>query len=147
MIKLLSPDGYYTYLGIEKPTTTEADSSVDEELIKKNYRRLTLRHHPDRPTGDADTFRVLNRAQKVLVTAKLRQQYNLLGLDLEEDDDDHAEDSNEEEKEGDEGGSSSSTADSVMSQIASVTLASIFQSIVRTGKYNTMQCQSFYTSL
>lgn len=134
VIKLLSPDGYYAYLGIEKPKSTEADPmpSVDEEQIKKNYRRLSLRHHPDRPTGDADTFRVLNRAQKVLSNTKLRQQYNLLGLDLDDEDEEHENDGADEDKEGDEGPASS--ADSVMSQIASVTLASIFQMIVRTGK-------------
>jgi len=131
LMKLLSPDGYYLYLSIPKPNPTETDAAVDEELIKKNYRRLSLRHHPDRPTGDADTFRVLNRAQKVLLNPKLRQQYDLLGLDLDDDEEEHEEVSDE-DKEGEEKGSSSSP-DSVMSQMASMTLASIFQVIVRTG--------------
>jgi len=139
MLKILSPDGYYLYLGITKPKTTDSDSTptLDEDQIKKNYRRLSLRHHPDRPTGDADTFRVLNRAQKVLLNSKLRQQYDLLGLDLDDDeeeqDDDH--DNNDGDGGDQDGGAeakSSSSADSVMSQIASVTLASIFQVIVRT---------------
>ena len=70
MIKLMAPDGYYSYLGIQK----SAKGEVDEDVIKKNYRKLSLRHHPDKG-GDADTFRVLNRAQKVLKTPKLREQY------------------------------------------------------------------------
>jgi hypothetical protein len=156
LLKLLAPDGYYTYLGIEKvrPMTTEHDSvvsEIDEELIKKNYRKLSLRHHPDRPTGDADTFRVLNRAQKVLSNPKLRQQYDLIGLDLDDEDDDedvrgdshhHQSSGRSSDENGinsaDDGNSSSSSnsnsAESIMSQIASATLASIFQVMIRTGK-------------
>lgn len=133
ILKLLSPDGYYTYLGIEKPKPTESDPNpgvVDEEQIKKNYRKLSLLHHPDRKNGDSDTFRVLNRAQTVLTNPKLRQQYDLLGLDLDDDEEDHAH--GDDGDDGEEGTSSSSTADSVMSQIASLTLATIFQAIVRT---------------
>lgn len=84
-IELLSPDGYYTYFGIDIPTSDDAE--LDLDAIKKQYRRLSLRHHPDKPGGDADTFRILNRAQKVLSDQKLRQQYNLLGLDLHDDED------------------------------------------------------------
>ena len=50
MMKLLAPDGYYAYLGIPKSATSEPD----EDLIKKNYRKLSLKHHPDKG-GDADT--------------------------------------------------------------------------------------------
>lgn len=136
VVKLLSPDGYYTYLGIDKVIPTESDPvpAVDEEQIKKNYRKLSLRHHPDRPTGDADTFRVLNRAQKVLSTPKLRQQYDLLGLDLDDDDEEEDGGNKNDGDEGVEGNSSSgsSSADNIMSQIASATLATIFQVMVRT---------------
>lgn len=100
---LLSPDGYYTYLGISKksstgPTTTGSTATgqpqqqqhsleeTDKALIQKNYRRLSLRLHPDRPTGDQEAFRVLERAKHVLLSDKLRKQYDLLGLDLEDDD-------------------------------------------------------------
>mmetsp|Transcript_32740 Transcript_32740/g.48483 ORF Transcript_32740/g.48483 Transcript_32740/m.48483 type:complete len:340 (+) Transcript_32740:182-1201(+) len=137
LVQLLSPDGYYTYLGIKKkpPTDSDPTPTLDEDQIKKNYRRLSLRHHPDRPTGDADTFRVLNRAQKVLSNAKLRQQYDLLGLDLEDDEEEKdeansKEDDGEQENEGQ--GKPSNSPDGVMSQIASITLAVIFQVIVRT---------------
>jgi hypothetical protein len=161
ILKLLAPDGYYTYLGIDKPVaarplnsdgdpSTENDNSssstpsgIDEEQIKKNYRKLSLRHHPDRPTGDADTFRVLNRAQKVLLNPKLRQQYDLLGMDLDDDeeetDSEHptnpARNTSDVVEDGEEGNSSSgsSSMDNVMSQIAAATLATIFQVMVRTG--------------
>mmetsp|Transcript_22708 Transcript_22708/g.37575 ORF Transcript_22708/g.37575 Transcript_22708/m.37575 type:complete len:329 (-) Transcript_22708:157-1143(-) len=133
VMKMLSPDGYYTYLGIEKPRPTEADPNpaLDEDKIKKSYRKLSLRHHPDRPTGDADTFRVLNRAQQVLSNTKLRQQYDLLGLDLDDDEEHEGEAEGEEGQDGD-GEQSSGSPESIMSQIASMTLGTIFQVIVRT---------------
>jgi preprotein translocase subunit Sec63 len=46
MMQLLAPDGYYHYLKIEK----SADDKVDEDLIKKNYRKLSLKHHPGKTT-------------------------------------------------------------------------------------------------
>jgi hypothetical protein len=130
LIQLLSPDGYYTYLNVQKVTE---GVELDEEQIKKNYRKLSLKHHPDRPTGDAHCFRVLNRAQKVLLHPKLRQQYDLLGIDLEEDD----EDKPDNEEDGDAPGSepSSSSAESIISHMASATLATILQVIVRTGAF------------
>jgi hypothetical protein len=64
LYQLLSPDGYYTYLGLEKPVVKSAtgfsfdhhqdvDKDDDEfsamiEMIHKNYRKLSLKHHPDR---------------------------------------------------------------------------------------------------
>jgi DnaJ-class molecular chaperone len=42
MMQLLAPDGYYVYLKIDKSTSTD----IDEDLIKKNYRKLSLKHHP-----------------------------------------------------------------------------------------------------
>jgi len=69
----------------------EAVPLIDEDLVKKRYRTLSRRHHPDRPNGDADTFRLLNRAQRVLLNPNLRRQYDILGVDLDEDEeeDDH----------------------------------------------------------
>jgi len=64
---------------------------VDEELVRKQYRKLSRRHHPDRPGGDADTFRLLNRAQRVLLNPKLRHQYDILGVDLDEDEEEEPE--------------------------------------------------------
>ena len=133
LMQLLSPDGYYVYLGIEKPSTNE----IDEELVKKNYRRLSLKHHPDRRGGDDETFRVLNRAQRVLLHSKLRQQYDILGMDL--DDEDHKEDDDhhhqDDPKEGDEQPPPPATADTIVAHMASATLAGILQAVVRTGMF------------
>ena len=184
---LLSPDGYYKYLGIPRPSNVDVlgpkfkeamsasesndddnNNNIDLDQVKKNYRRLSLRHHPDRKTGDAETFRMLNRAKVVLSNAKLRREYDLVGLDLDDDAEDHAEDGGggssssdnssgaDSKKEGgvgndnkknastskdsssgkDEG--SSSKTETVMSHLASVTLAAIMQIFVRTGLLGTV---------
>ena len=151
MIKLMAPDGYYSYLGIQK----SAKGEVDEDVIKKNYRKLSLRHHPDKG-GNADTFRVLNRAQKVLKTPKLREQYgtsiktkmksqcilfeastltklqqtnaDILGLDLDDDEehtqDDDATDQNQ----------PPTTSQGIVHEMASTTLTYVLQMGVRTSK-------------
>jgi DnaJ domain len=104
LILLLEPDGYYRYLGVVKPlddasfrpeaaatgsastaATSNGTASIDEESIKKNYRKLSLRHHPDKG-GDPNTFRMLNRAYRVLMNPNLRQQYDILGIDLDDED-------------------------------------------------------------
>jgi predicted phage tail protein len=122
LLTLESPDGFYTYLSIEKST------EIDEELVKKNYRRLSLKHHPDRRGGDEETFRALNRAQRVLLHAKLRQQYDILGLDLEEDEH-HEHDGHEEDKKENE---SPTSPDTIVSHMASASLAAILQALIRT---------------
>lgn len=158
---LLSPDGYYLYLNVPRPpppppgSATAAryragggngggdaddvdDGGVDVDLVRKHYRRLSLRHHPDRRTGDAETFRVLNRAKRVLTNPKLRRQYDLLGLDLDDEDDDGDHrggvDGDEDKKngggEGDEAGRGE--PDNVVSHMASATLATILQVAIRT---------------
>jgi len=124
---LNSPDGFYTYLNIAIPDRNPGVvSSVDVDIVKKNYRRLSLKHHPDRRGGDATTFRVLNRAKKVLATESLRKQYDLLGLDLDDDEKERGESSGDD----DEGGDSES--DSVVAQLASMTLSSLVQIVART---------------
>lgn len=133
LMQLLAPDGYYTYLQIEKPANEKDE--VDSVLLKKNYRKLSLKHHPDRRGGDEETFRALNRAQFVLCHSKLRQQYDLLGIDLEEDEDhSHSQEDSEKteeqkEREAEEG------PPTLVKHMASAALAGVLQSVVRTGKY------------
>jgi len=161
LVELLSPDGYYSYLGIEKTVASSetkasnADSAtaplnvtttVDEEAVKKAYRRLSLKHHPDKPGGDADTFRMLNRAQKVLLHAKLRQQYDILGIDLDDDEAIHDDNDEHEEKGDDENKKDDppSTAQGIVHEIASMVLTGIIQLAVRTGmsaEYSTTVCE------
>lgn len=166
---LLSPDGYYDYLGISKPAPDpmglkyqeamksggeggdSGGSGVDLDRVKKNYRRLSLKHHPDRKTGDAEAFRMLNRAKIVLSNAKLRREYDLVGLDLEDDAEDegghHEEESKgnasenaegqqnseaHEDEKGDKNEGGGSKTETVMGHLASTTLAAVLQVVVRT---------------
>ena len=135
MIQLLAPDGYYCYLGIPKAET----AVFDEDLIKKNYRKLSLKHHPDRNGGDADTFRLLNRAQKVLTNAKLRQQYDILGLDLDDDEDVHASSAQQQDGDKEDSGASGedqpTTSQGIVHEIASMALTSVLQMGVKSGMY------------
>jgi DnaJ-class molecular chaperone len=133
-MELLSPDGYYKYLGISKKTspTGGAGDFVDQDLVKKNYRKLSLKHHPDKRGGDSETFRVLNRAQKVLLHPKLRQQYDILGLDLDDDDADVA-DNGVQGSEVDP--NAQSTTQGIVHEVASMALTGVLQLGVKTSKY------------
>jgi hypothetical protein len=144
---LLSPDGYYTYLNIPKPDlpigpkypgAEPEDNAVDTDLLKKNYRKLSLKHHPDRKGGDPETFRVLNRAKIVLSSPKLRREYDLVGLDLDdaEEEGEHHHDvdaDGEDKKKQQNSGGSGTKTETVMGHLASATLAGILQMVVRTG--------------
>lgn len=90
--------------------------------------------------GDAETFKVLARAYRVLLNPKLREQYDILGIDL---DDDAAHNDNgtpppDENGHGthDADASSSSTAQGIVQEIASMALTSIIQLVVRTGEFS-----------
>ena len=61
---------YYEILGVSK------SASADE--IKRAYRKLALKHHPDRG-GDHDEFTKLNEAYQVLSDPQKRAQYDQFG--------------------------------------------------------------------
>jgi DnaJ domain len=182
LLELMSPDGYYRYLGVTKPstlTTASTDSKdassssssassssgssksggnarpseKDEQQefidsVKKSYRKLSLKHHPDKSGGNVDTFRLLNRAQRVLMDTTLRKQYDLLGIDLDDDDEnvmDHSPDtsttSNDSSKDDKDHHGTSSSPQGVLQEIASNILAGVLQLGVRTSTF------SIYVSL
>ena len=65
---------YYEVLGVSKTAT------ADE--IKKAYRKLARKHHPDVNPGDKsaeDTFKEINEAYEVLSDAEKRKRYDQLG--------------------------------------------------------------------
>jgi curved DNA-binding protein len=61
---------YYEILGVPR------SASTDE--IKKAYRRLALKYHPDRG-GDHDKFKEINEAYQVLSDPQKRAQYDQFG--------------------------------------------------------------------
>lgn len=60
---------YYDILQVKK------DSSPDE--IKKSYRMLSLKHHPDKNGGNDETFKQINESYTILSDPTKRKQYDL----------------------------------------------------------------------
>lgn len=61
---------YYDFLGVDKGATDEA--------LKKAYRRLALKHHPDK-NGDPNEFKKLTEVYEVLRDPEKRRMYDQHG--------------------------------------------------------------------
>ena len=64
----MSKKDYYSILGLNK------DCSADE--IKSAYRKLAMKHHPDKKGGDSEKFKEINEAYTVLSDPQKRQQHD-----------------------------------------------------------------------
>ena len=67
---------YYKVLGVEKKASDEA--------IKKVYRKLAMKYHPDRNKGDKkaeERFKEISEAYAVLSDKEKRKQYDTYGAD------------------------------------------------------------------
>lgn len=65
-----SKENYYDILGVDK--------SASEGDLKKAYRKLSLKHHPDKG-GDPELFKKINSAYTVLSNPKKRSNYDKFG--------------------------------------------------------------------
>jgi molecular chaperone DnaJ len=64
---------YYDVLGVSR--------SADQEEIKRAYRRLARKYHPDvnKDPGAEDTFKEINRAYEILSEPEIRARYDRFG--------------------------------------------------------------------
>lgn len=67
----MSKRDYYEVLGISK------GASADE--IKKAFRKMAVKHHPDKEGGDEAKFKEANEAYEVLKDSSKRQRYDQFG--------------------------------------------------------------------
>ncbi|HRY82928.1 MAG TPA: molecular chaperone DnaJ [Candidatus Moranbacteria bacterium] len=62
---------YYNILGVSK--------GASDDEIKRAYRKLAHKHHPDKAGGDEKKFKEINEAYQVLSDKTKRQQYDQFG--------------------------------------------------------------------
>ena len=62
---------YYAILGVEK--------NASAEEIKKAFRKLASKYHPDKKEGDEAKFKEISEAYAVLSDAKKRAEYDTYG--------------------------------------------------------------------
>lgn len=65
---------YYKILGVSK--------EASESEIKKAYRKMAHKYHPDKQGGDEDKFKEVNEAYQVLSNPSKRSQYDQFGSDF-----------------------------------------------------------------
>merc|ERR1719226_52490 len=68
--KPVDTTGFYKALEVEK--------GASEPEIKKAYRKLAVKHHPDKG-GDPEKFKEITRAYEVLSDPEKREKYNRFG--------------------------------------------------------------------
>lgn len=74
MVRLADKRDYYEILGVGRDAT--------DEDIKKAYRKLALRYHPDKnpdDKGSEERFKEVNEAYEVLSNSEKRRKYDLFG--------------------------------------------------------------------
>tara|TARA_B100000131_G_scaffold295127_1_gene311832 strand:- start:1445 stop:2476 length:1032 start_codon:yes stop_codon:yes gene_type:complete len=68
------PEDFYKILGVEK--------TIDKESLKKAYRKLALKYHPDKNPGDKEAeekFKKISEAYSVLSDEAKRRNYDQFG--------------------------------------------------------------------
>lgn len=67
---------YYKILGVEK--------GASEEDVKKAFRKLAHKFHPDKKTGNEAKFKEVNEAYQVLSSKEKRQKYDQFGSNFDQ---------------------------------------------------------------
>ncbi|AAU37506.1 DnaJ protein [[Mannheimia] succiniciproducens MBEL55E] len=72
--KIMAKQDYYETLGVQK--------GADEKEIKRAYKRLAMKYHPDRTNGDKaaeEKFKEVNEAYEILMDKEKRAAYDQYG--------------------------------------------------------------------
>ncbi|GKT12882.1 MAG: curved DNA-binding protein [Thiomicrorhabdus sp.] len=67
---------YYASLGISR--------SANDAEIKKAYRKMAAKYHPDKPTGDEAKFKEISEAYETLSDTEKRNMYDQYGSDYQQ---------------------------------------------------------------
>ena len=67
----MSKRDYYEVLGVSK--------TVSSDEIKKAYRKLAIKYHPDKEGGSEEKFKEINEAYEVLKDSDKRSRYDQFG--------------------------------------------------------------------
>src|SRR5574344_1214516 len=67
----MAKQDYYELLGVSK--------SASDDEIKKAFRKLAVKFHPDKDGGDEEKFKEINEAYEVLKDKQKRQRYDQFG--------------------------------------------------------------------
>ena len=67
---------YYATLGVSR--------SANEADIKKAYRKMAAKFHPDKPTGDEAKFKEISEAYETLSDTEKRNMYDQYGADYQQ---------------------------------------------------------------
>ena len=67
---------YYKTLGVDK--------GASQEEIKKAFRKMAHKHHPDKEGGDEEKFKELNEAFQVVGNPEKRRQYDQFGTTFDQ---------------------------------------------------------------
>lgn len=67
--------------------TLGIDKSADDGVIKRAYRKLASKFHPDRATGDTEKFKQVQKAYATLSDHSKRERYDRTGEDAAKPDD------------------------------------------------------------
>ena len=70
-IKMNGKKDYYSILGV--------DRGISQDDLKKVYKRLSKKHHPDKKGGDEERFKEISEAYNILGDENKRREYDMGG--------------------------------------------------------------------